>query len=66
MQKMPGIVELQMGKNFTPEEEYKEIMAFFKQLENDFGYCNIHTIRVVPEDGRPPPYHVHIDNAERK
>ena len=65
MQKMPGIVELQMGKNFTPEEEYKEIMAFFKQLENDFGYCNIHTIRVVPEDGRPP-YHVHIDNAERK
>ena len=40
-------------------------MAFFKQLENDFGYCNIHTIRVVPEDGRPP-YYVHIDNAERK
>ena len=65
MQKMPGIVELQMGKNFTPEEEDKEIMAF-KQLENDFGYYNIYTIRVVPEDGRPPPYHVHIDNAERK
>ena len=65
MQKMPGIVELQMGKGFTPEEEDKVIMAFFKQLENDFGYHNIHTIRVVPEDGRLP-YYVHIDNAERK
>ena len=26
----PGIVELQMGKGFTPEEEDREVMAFFR------------------------------------
>ncbi len=40
-------------------------MAFFKQVENDFGYYNIYIIRVVPEDGRPS-YYVHIDIVERK
>ncbi|MFZ0648558.1 MAG: hypothetical protein WAM27_10100 [Nitrososphaeraceae archaeon] len=41
-------------------------MAFFRQVENDFGYYNIHTIRVVPDDGSRPPYYVHVDNVERK
>ena len=40
-------------------------MAFFKQLENDFGYYNIDTVRLVPEDGRKP-YLVHADNLERE
>ncbi len=53
-QKVPGIVELQIGKGFTPAEEDREVMAFFKEVANDFGYYNIHTVRVVPEDGRPP------------
>ena len=47
-----GTVELQMSKNFTPEEEDREVMAFFKEIERDFGFRNIHTIRVVPDDVR--------------
>ena len=58
-----GIAELQMGKGFTPEEEDREVMAFFKEVANDFGYPHIHTLKVVPEDGREL-YFVHVDNVE--
>ena len=61
-----GTVELQMSKNFTPEEEDREVMAFFKEIERDFGFRNIHTIRVVPDDVSRKPYYVHVDNLERK
>jgi hypothetical protein len=61
----PGVVELQMGKGFTPEEEDKEVMAFFKEVETDFGYYNIHTMRVVPDDTTRQPYYVHVDSAYR-
>ena len=61
-----GTVELQMSKNFTPEEEDREVMAFFKDVERDFGFRNIHTIRVVPDDAGRKPYYVHVDNLERK
>ena len=61
-----GTVELQMSKGFTPEEEDREVMAFFKEVERDFGYYNIRTIRVVPDDDERKPYYVHVDNVERK
>lgn len=61
----PGVVELRMGKGFTPEEEDREVMAFFKEVETDFGLYGITTIRVVPDDDSRRPYDVHIDSAYR-
>ena len=49
----------------TEEEENRELKKAFQEIANDFGYYNIHTIQVVPDDGRPP-YFVHVDNLERK
>ena len=57
-----GIAELQT-KGLTEEEEQKEMWNTFKEIA-DLGYPRIHTLRVVPSDGRPP-YIVHVDSAYR-
>ena len=60
-----GIAELQFGKDFTGEEEDREVKKAFYEIANDFGYPHIHTLKIVHDDGRPP-YFVFVDNVERE
>jgi hypothetical protein len=54
-----GIAELQIGKDITEEE----VMGAFGDIAA-MGYEHIHTLRVVPDDGREP-YYVHRNNLVR-
>ena len=58
-----GIPELQFGKGFTEEEEDGEVRKIFYEIANDFGMPHIHTLKVVPEDGRPQ-YWVHVSDLK--
>jgi hypothetical protein len=54
-----GIAECQT-KGFTEQEESEELERMFQYVWKA-GYQNVHTLRIVPEDGRQP-YLVHIDS----
>jgi hypothetical protein len=54
--KYGGMAECQT-KGFTEEEERKEMFQDVWKA----GHENVHTLRIVPEDGRAP-YYVHMDS----
>lgn len=54
-----GIGELET-KGLTEEEESNHIQKTFQEI-SDLGYDHIHTLEVIPGDGRKP-YFVHRDN----
>jgi hypothetical protein len=54
-----GMAEFQT-KGFTEEEEGREIKHMFQDVW-DAGYEHVHTLRIVPKDGREP-YYVHVDS----
>ena len=55
--KYGGIAELQ--SSLTEEEESRETSNTFRNIAT-LGYEHIHTLKVVPSDGREP-YYVHMD-----
>jgi hypothetical protein len=57
-----GIAELQT-KGLTEDEEGQRMRETFLDIAA-MGYEHIHTLRVVPSDGRLP-YYVHIDNVKK-
>jgi hypothetical protein len=57
--KYGGMAECQT-KGFTEEEESREIKQMFQEVWKA-GYENVHTLRIVPADGREP-YYVHVDS----
>lgn len=57
-----GIAELHT-KGLTEEEEQEMMWDTFKEIA-DLGYPHIHTLRIVPSDGRTP-YYVNVDSAYR-
>jgi hypothetical protein len=54
-----GIGELQT-KGLTEEEESREMKKTFQEI-SELGYGHIHTLKVVPSDGREP-YFVRRDD----
>ena len=50
-------------KGLTEEEECRAMWKTFQDIY-DMGYEYIHTLRVVPADGRKP-YYVHVDDVYR-
>lgn len=57
---MRGVTEL-YTKDLTEEEEGEHIQQVFQDI-SDLGYDYIHTLQIIPEDGRKP-YFVHRDNV---
>jgi hypothetical protein len=51
-----GMGEIHM-KGFTEEEENAEMRKTFQEI-TELGYGHIHTLKVIPADGREP-YFVH-------
>jgi hypothetical protein len=51
-----GIAELQT-KGLTEEDENRQMKKTFQEI-TELGYPHIHTLRIVPSDGREP-YFVH-------
>jgi hypothetical protein len=52
-----GIAEVQM-KGLTEQQENEEMKNTFEEIWAQ-GYEHIHTLRIVPSDGREP-YYVHV------
>ena len=57
---MGGIGELHT-KGLNEQEESNHIQKTFQEI-SDLGYEHIHTLEVIPSDGRKP-YFVHRDNS---
>lgn len=57
-----GIGELHT-RGLTEEEESNHIQKTFQEIA-DLGYQHIHTLEVIPEDGRKP-YLIHRNDAAR-
>jgi hypothetical protein len=55
-----GMAEVQ--SNLTEEEEQQGMRDTFRDIHN-LGYEHIHTLRIVPADGRTP-YYVHVDDID--
>jgi hypothetical protein len=58
-----GIAELQT-KGLSEEDESRGMKKTFQEIAA-LGYEHIHTLKVIPADGREP-YFVHIDSIDRE